>query len=56
MTAIAAVNRCATQNQVQRRVFPQPLKAVPLQSKIKTGVFPQPAGTFIVKYAANLPL
>ena len=38
---IAAVNRCATQNQRQHRVFPQPVKSCPSP---KTGcrLFPQP--------------
>jgi hypothetical protein len=33
---IAAVNRCATQNQVQRRLFPQPVKSCPSQTRSKT--------------------
>jgi hypothetical protein len=32
---IAAVNRCATQNQVEHRVFPQPLKPVLFQNNLK---------------------
>jgi hypothetical protein len=30
------VNRCATQNQVRHRLFPQPVKPRPFKTKIQT--------------------
>jgi hypothetical protein len=34
---IAAVNRCATQNQVQHRLFPQPLSRAALADQLVIG-------------------
>jgi hypothetical protein len=31
---MAAVNRCATQNQVQHQLFPQPVKPRPFKAKL----------------------
>jgi hypothetical protein len=48
-TVIAAVNRCATQNQDQSRVFPQPVKPAFLAGASGTSElmpFPNPAVTY----------
>ena len=41
---MAAVNRCATQNQVQHQLFPQPVK--PLQSEADVEPAPEGASDF----------